>query len=282
MFDGDDFWALRACLLAPLPEHEVAAGLLSDAVDAVLADDFVAARDLVRRADMPLLYGHAALVMNGGDRSIQRRRPVAPIARLPTKVAARMPSAEATRTLFARDGWRCRFCGCRVVPPKARSALRAALPGAIPWSETEGFHGAFFAMSASVDHVVPYSAGGTNAEENVVTACWSCQFGRGAWSLEEVGLLDPRSRAPVLDDWDGLTRLLNSRMTAAPAEAVAAVTPLVLERRAEIPDAPPPEPRRSWLGDADWFAALDAIQPTPSSRLIAILDAYADLGVTWS
>jgi len=50
--------------------------------------------------------------------------------------------------------------------------------------------------------------GGTNDEGNLVTACWPCQFGRGAWSLEEVGLLDPRLRAPIKDGQDGLTRLL--------------------------------------------------------------------------
>lgn len=281
MFETDDYWAPRTCLLAPLPEHEAAAGLLLDAADAILIDDLDLARDLVRQADMPVLYEHATLVMSGSDPRVQRRRPVAPPAETVIKVPSRMPSGGATKALFARDGWHCRFCDCRVVPPNARSAMRAALPGAIPWSEAEGFHGAFYALSASVDHVVPYSAGGTNEEENVVTACWSCQFGRGAWSLGEVGLSDPRTRAPVKNDWDGLVRLLTRPLRTAVAVAAAAQPPMA-ETAPEIRDVPPPVPRRSRPGDADWFAALDAIQPTPSSRLTGFVDGCADIGVSWS
>ena len=180
MPDTDDYWAQRTCLLAPVPEQAEAARLLSEAVKAILSDDLGLARDFVRRADMPLLVERTNLVMNGGDPSIQRRRPVPPPPGPVTKVTSRMPSATATMALFARDGWRCRFCDCRVIPPKVRTAMRVVLPGAIPWSEAEGFHGAFYALSASVDHVVPHSAGGDNGLENLVTACWSCQFGRGA------------------------------------------------------------------------------------------------------
>lgn len=216
MSENEDFLASRTCLLPPIPEHEIAAKILGDAADAILVGDLKLARDLVWRADMPVLYDHAFLVMNGKDPRIQRKRPL----RIPTvkvaKIAARMPSSEATKALFARDGWRCRFCSCRVFSPKARNAMRAALPGAIRWSEAEGFHGAFYAMMASVDHVVPYSVGGTNEDENLVTACWSCQFGRSELLLEAVGLLDPRARPPVKDSWDGLERLL-PRSALSPA-----------------------------------------------------------------
>lgn len=158
--------------------------------------------------------------------------------------------------------------------------MRATLPGAIPWSETEGFHGAFFAMSASMDHVVPHSAGGTNEEENLVTACWSCQFGRGAWSLGEVGLLDPRTRPPVKDGWDGLGRLLTR---AAPSAVVAPTAPPpTVPSIPEVRDVPPPSPKRSALFDAEWFASLNTIQPTPSSRLIEFVDGCSDLDVSWS
>ncbi len=208
MAETDDYLAPRTCLLPPLPEHDTAAELLSQAVDAVIVGDLDRARAFVRHADIPVLFKHSSLVMSGKDPHVQRRRPVVSSVDKGRKIASRMPSGEATKALFARDGWRCRFCGCRVVPPKARAAMGEALPGAVPWNEAEGFHGAFYAIRASVDHIVPHSTGGTNDEGNLVTACWSCQFGRGAWSLEEVGLLDPRLRAPIKDGQDGLTRLL--------------------------------------------------------------------------
>ena len=68
-------------------------------------------------------------------------------------------------------------------------------------------HSALAALSASLDHVVPHSRGGSNEESNLVTACNACQFGRGQWTLEEVGFIDPREFKPALDAWDGLTRL---------------------------------------------------------------------------
>lgn len=276
MANIEGFLVPRTCLLSPLPEHAAAAEILSKAADAILAGALDVARVLVRQADMPVLFDHAALVMSGRDPRIQRRRPVKAPAGKAAKTASRMPSGDMTRALFAHDGWRCRFCDCRVVPPKVRTAMRAALPGAIPWTETDGFHGAFYAMSASVDHVVPHSAGGTNEETNLVTACWSCQFGRGAWSLEEVGLLDPRTRPPVKDGWDGLERLLTWTAPAAPG------VPTVLSRSTpNVRDVPPSFPKRSRLSDAEWFASLDAGQPGLSSRLIGFVEECFDLGMSW-
>lgn len=69
-------------------------------------------------------------------------------------------------------------------------------------------HHALSALNATLDHILPHSRGGTNEESNLVAACGMCQFGRGHWTLEEVGFTDPRERLPILDKWDGLTRLL--------------------------------------------------------------------------
>jgi hypothetical protein len=276
----DDFFAPRSCLLAPLPEHGAAAEMLSEAVDKILIGKLDEAHNLVRRADIAALFDFALLVMSGKDATIQRRRPVQKNSNDTERLAARMPSAQTARALFARDGWRCRFCGCRVVPPKARAAMRSALPGAIPWSEDEGYHGAFYAISASIDHIIPHSAGGTNEDYNLVTACWSCQFGRGAYSLEEVGLLDPRMHPPIKDAWDGLERLLNRRIAPTSVGPPGALQPG--EPIAEARDIPPSSAKSSRLSEAEWFASLDEIQPTPSTQLIRLLENCAELGVSWS
>jgi hypothetical protein len=44
------------------------------------------------------------------------------------------------------------------------------------------------------------------ALENIVITCGPCNFGRVHYSLEEVGLIDPRTREPVRSKWDGLER----------------------------------------------------------------------------
>jgi 5-methylcytosine-specific restriction endonuclease McrA len=69
------------------------------------------------------------------------------------------------RALFARDGWKCVYCG---------SAGRLTL-----------------------DHVVPRSRGGDSVWENVVTSCAPCNLRKGNRLLEEVSMeLPVRPKAP--------------------------------------------------------------------------------------
>src|SRR2546423_1040491 len=74
------------------------------------------------------------------------------------------------RAVFARDGWRCVYCGTG----NGRLTL---------------------------DHVVPRSRGGESIWENVVTSCATCNHKKGNRTLEESGLhlrRQPRPPAPVL------------------------------------------------------------------------------------
>ena len=73
------------------------------------------------------------------------------------------------RALFARDKWRCQYCG-------ADSKL-------------------------TLDHVVPRSRGGESVWENVVTSCAPCNLRKGNRTPEEVAMElrnPPRAPAPVL------------------------------------------------------------------------------------
>jgi 5-methylcytosine-specific restriction endonuclease McrA len=74
------------------------------------------------------------------------------------------------RALFARDGWRCVYCGT--------SSGRLTL-----------------------DHVIPRSRGGDSVWENVVTSCAPCNLRKGNRLLHEVAMElphPPRPPAPVL------------------------------------------------------------------------------------
>lgn len=268
MLQTKDFRLPATCLLAPLPEHEVAAELLSDTVDAIIAAELDRAGDLVRRADMPVLHEYSALVMGGRHPDMRRSQPVSRPLPKADKVTSRMPTGKAIELLYARDGWRCRYCDCRVISPTARSAMIAALPGAIHWSTLQGYHGAFYALTASPDHVVPHSAGGTNDAENLVTACWPCQFGKGNIKLEEFGMVDPRLRPPIVDEWDGLTRLLNKSKRRTATGNINSMSPVISRPLGSSP--------------ATWFESIDATRPTASGRLIDFIDGCADLDVTWS
>jgi 5-methylcytosine-specific restriction endonuclease McrA len=74
------------------------------------------------------------------------------------------------RALFARDGWRCAYCGT-----------------------TNG--------RLTLDHIVPRSKGGESIWENVVTACAPCNLRKGDRSLEQAGMelrTSPRPPTPTL------------------------------------------------------------------------------------
>src|SRR6186997_1743892 len=73
------------------------------------------------------------------------------------------------RALFARDGWRCAYCG---------STGRLTL-----------------------DHVVPRSRGGDSVWENVVTSCAPCNLRKGNRLLHEIAMTlhtTPRAPSPSL------------------------------------------------------------------------------------
>ena len=74
------------------------------------------------------------------------------------------------RVLFARDGWRCQYCGSN-------------------------------GGKLTLDHVVPRSRGGDSVWENVVTSCAPCNLRKGDRLPEEVAMrlsVPPRPPAPVL------------------------------------------------------------------------------------
>jgi 5-methylcytosine-specific restriction endonuclease McrA len=74
------------------------------------------------------------------------------------------------RVLFARDGWKCVYCG------------------------SEGHR-------LTLDHVIPRSRGGTSVWENVVTSCAPCNHRKGDRLLEETSMTlraPPRPPTPVL------------------------------------------------------------------------------------
>jgi len=116
----------------------------------------------------------------------------------------RSPDQHAKEVLL-RDGFRCRYCGLGVVPKNVLSAYNAVLG-----AET---------FRANVDHVIPWNLGGRTNVENLVTACWACNYGKAGYTLEQMGLEDPREFAPEVDGWDGLSSLRVALQAAARAKS---------------------------------------------------------------
>ncbi len=115
--------------------------------------------EIVESHDRPLLSAAGAFVRPHVIRLLQ-------YVRVPRSVRRRI----SRRALFARDGWRCVYCG------------------------TTGGR-------LTLDHVIPRSKGGDSVWENVVTACSPCNLRKGDRLLEEVAMSlphPPRAPAPVL------------------------------------------------------------------------------------
>lgn len=272
---------LRNSLRPATQEHKQAADLLSAAADAFLEGNTEIASQHLRSADLPVLFRFARLLMDREDPKVAWPPRPRSLPKLDvTRVKARDPSSAERLALYVRDGWRCRYCGCSVIYGPARDVLRKAFSNEIPWPKATSppAHGGFTALTATFDHIVPHAKGGDNSPANLVTTCWPCNFGKKDGSLDELGLSDPRLRPPVVDSWDGLTRLIARRPSAVSAlpelrPARAAFKPTTAKSKLA------PEMQSTQSG---WFSRLDAGQRLQAERLVEFLDRCRDLGVSWS
>jgi 5-methylcytosine-specific restriction endonuclease McrA len=204
---------VHTCLLNPPKEINLASKLLDAAADALLARRFSLARDLIVGADLPEIRAYAIRVVGKMSTEVHR------ITRLPKSLPKdqrdprRMPAGHAEYAIYERDSWHCRFCGSRVIDRKARNVFAKQFGIESRWTSKEfQRHATLHAMAASLDHVVPHARGGTNETDNLITACYCCQFGRGNLTLEEAELSEPHERPPISDpSWDGLSRISRVR-----------------------------------------------------------------------
>lgn len=201
---------LRLCISIPPPQIADAARYLDAAVTAHLYRDTSLADQLIRAADIPDIYRWLKPIW--ADSDLHLRLPHAartPSVRKDLRVKVRMPSRAEKDLIHQRDGYVCRFCGIPVIRPETRARIRQAYPASLRWGRKEAQqHAAFQAMWAQYDHVLPHALGGTNDLDNIVLACAACNFGRGGYSLEDVGVEDPRQRAIAKSHWDGLERFI--------------------------------------------------------------------------
>ena len=200
-----DLPRLRHCILEPTAEVLETGLMIEEAGLLLMAGGRTRAAAILREADRPSLLRH----FEQAEKSVARFPRSRKLLPKEQRAARRNPSANNILSLFERDGWRCRFCGIRVIEGSVRKVLCKELPEVVRWgSKNAELHAGIFAHMGSHDHVLPWSHGGSNDKENLVVACWTCQFARGEWLLEDIRVADPRSRAPLQDDWDGLRRIL--------------------------------------------------------------------------
>lgn len=199
---------MRNSFLEPVVELDLAAKLLDAAADSLLIGDRKLAASLITLADRSEILRYTLRICSSLSDEVHRRTKLAKPLPKEARDPGRMPSKEVQYSIFWRDGWRCRYCGIKVISTAARKVLIGIFPEQTKWVAKEfQRHSSLFAMAASLDHIMPHSRGGKNEISNFVTACYCCQFGRGNFTLEEVQFNNPLQRPPVVTGWDGLTRL---------------------------------------------------------------------------
>ena len=122
----------------------------------------------MRRALRLVIDGKAEIVEAESDRVVRSERMLLPrpaVIRLTRFVhVPRRFRRQVTNTfLFARDRYRCQYCGRHSAELKPREALTR-------------------------DHLIPISRGGTNEWNNVVTACSTCNARKGNHLAAEIGM----------------------------------------------------------------------------------------------
>ena len=197
----------RLCFRDAITDIAEAAALLDAAVTAHLLGDAAQAEALIRRADMPPVAAWVESILGKNSPYVVIHSSGTPTLASEHRVAARMPNAQERCQLHARDGFHCRFCGIPVIRPEVRERIRRAYPQALRWGKRNAErHAAFFALWAQSDHLLPHAQGGGNELSNIVVTCAACNYGRGGYTLAEVGLAHPLERPPVRSAWDGLER----------------------------------------------------------------------------
>jgi len=195
-------------LRPPIPEIFHAAKLLERAVDAHLVGDYIQAAWFIAEADMLEVREWVESLWGSESPDIHRFREVKgspPTLDETDRDSRRDATADQKRELIQRDGYRCRFCGIPVIRVEIRKAMHRDYPEALPWGDKNAEqHAAFQCLWLQFDHVLPHSRGGRTDFDNLVITCGPCNFGRSERTLEEVGVIDPRTRPVSRIEWDGL------------------------------------------------------------------------------
>jgi DNA-directed RNA polymerase subunit RPC12/RpoP len=115
------------------------------------------------------------------------------------------------KQVYERDGYKCRYCGLKVIAKQTLVAFEKTV-GTVEF-RTVGRnieqHGIVHAFKPVADHVFPHRLGGRTNLDNLITSCPACNYGKAHYSIEQLGIEDPRTRpAQPTADWNGLISLL--------------------------------------------------------------------------
>ena len=133
------------------------------------------------------------------------KRPLVPVVKDPVRDPAKLANE-----VWKRDHYNCRYCGTPVIAPSVLIAYSRLIGSDTFWISrpVERRHGVVLAFRAYADHVVPHASGGRTTVKNLVTACWSCAYGKASYDIEMLKLDSPWDRPASESPWQGLIQYL--------------------------------------------------------------------------
>lgn len=120
--------------------------------------------------------------------------------------------AKYQNEVFRRDGFRCRYCGCKLISQNFFRVFIKKLNASVfeRGSTNLTTHGIIHAAWPVADHVVPWIIGGKTDLGNLVSSCATCNYGKAGYTIEQIGIENPLEFSPILDGWDGLESKVES------------------------------------------------------------------------
>ncbi|HHE40755.1 MAG TPA: hypothetical protein ENL10_04560 [Candidatus Cloacimonetes bacterium] len=112
--------------------------------------------------------------------------------------------------VWFRDNWTCKYCGTPVIFSPTLKLLNELSPNHGYYHQhgkaTEMLHW-FQWKWASVDHIEPFSSGGSDLIENFTTACWECNLNMNDTPVSKKLKPIRTNENSEMVNWDGLSSL---------------------------------------------------------------------------
>ena len=151
-------------------------------------------------------------IEHGQQSGLHRNRILGLKLGAPLPIEGRYPvrsPAKLQNAVFERDGYRCRYCGNKLIDQDILRGFAKALDSPIFTRGTTNLtsHAVIHIAWPVADHVVPWSRGGETSMDNLVASCAPCNYGKADFTIEQIGISNPLNRPALVDEWDGLRSL---------------------------------------------------------------------------
>ena len=172
----------KTCPLPPPDYFEMSIDNFSDAVLSMVQGRIDESLDHLGRCNSDSV---GAFFIEHGQQSayfrVKKRKEIDrsnSLVKASNRTARLMPSLE--NAVFVRDNYHCRYCGIRIIAKEVFVEF-SRIVGTEEFSverENDKRNGLTLGLRGVADHVQPYASGGETEIQNLVTSCYSCNFGK--------------------------------------------------------------------------------------------------------